>query len=114
MAAERWVAERAAATGVGIEDGRGGALRRRAAERRAREIAQITAAVKREIARGEHAGVELADLLSATAKARVAALRAGRVGMVVLDECHHLASMWGYVCGRARRARRRGRPRRRA
>ena len=27
----------------------------------------------------------------------MAALQAGRVGVVVLDECHHLASMWGYV-----------------
>ncbi len=97
VAAERWVAERAAATGVGIEEVEAERYDGAAAERRAREIAQITAAVKREIARGEHAGVELADLLSATAKARVAALRAGRVGMVVLDECHHLASMWGYV-----------------
>ncbi len=25
------------------------------------------------------------------------ALRAGGVATVVLDECHHLASMWGYV-----------------
>jgi superfamily II DNA or RNA helicase len=97
VAAERWVAERAAATGVGVEEVEAERYDGAAAERRAREIAQITAAVKREIARGEHAGVELADLLSATAKARVAALRAGRVGIVVLDECHHLASMWGYV-----------------
>ena len=97
VAAERWVAERAAATGVGIEEVEAERYDGAAADRRAREIARITAAVKREIARGEHAGVELADLLSATAKARVAALRAGRVGVVVLDECHHLASMWGYV-----------------
>jgi superfamily II DNA or RNA helicase len=99
VAVTRWAAERAAATGVELEAARreGERYEGAAAERRAREIARITAAVKREIARGEHAGVELADLLSATAKARVAALRAGRVGMVVLDECHHLASMWGYV-----------------
>jgi superfamily II DNA or RNA helicase len=97
VAAGRWEAERAAATGMGIEEVRGERYEGAAAERRAREIARITAAVKREIARGEHAGVELADLLSATAKARVAALQAGRVGVVVLDECHHLASMWGYV-----------------
>ena len=97
VAAERWVAERAAATGVGVEEVRGERYDGAAAERRAREIARITAAIKREVARGEHAGVELAELLSATAKARVAALQAGRVGVVVLDECHHLASMWGYV-----------------
>jgi superfamily II DNA or RNA helicase len=97
VAAARWEAERAAATGVDVEAVRNERYDGAAAERRAREIGRITAAVKREIARGEHAGVELADLLSATAKARVAALQAGRVGVVVLDECHHLASMWGYV-----------------
>ena len=97
VAAERWVAERAAATGLGVEDVQSERYDGPAAERRAREIARITAAVKREIARGEHAGVELADLLSDTARSRVAALQAGRVGAVVLDECHHLASMWGYV-----------------
>jgi superfamily II DNA or RNA helicase len=97
VAAERWVQERAKATGQGIEEVLSERYDGPAAERRSREIARITAAVKREIARGEHAGVELADLLSDTARARVAALQAGRVGVVVLDECHHLASMWGYV-----------------
>jgi superfamily II DNA or RNA helicase len=97
VAAGRWEAERAKATGLDVESVQRERYEGAAAERRSREIARITAAVKREIARGEHAGVELADLLSATAKARVAALQAGRVGVVVLDECHHLASMWGYV-----------------
>ena len=97
VAAERWVVERAKATGQGIDEVHSERYDGPAAERRAREIGRITAAVKREIARGEHAGVELADLLSDTARARVAALQAGRVGVVVLDECHHLASMWGYV-----------------
>ena len=27
----------------------------------------------------------------------MSALRAGNIGTIVLDECHHLASMWGYV-----------------
>ncbi len=99
VAALRWAAERAAATGLDVDAARreGEAYEGEAAERRRREIGRITAAVKREIARGEHAGVELADLLSTTARSRVAALRAARVGVVVLDECHHLASMWGYV-----------------
>ena len=97
VAAERWVAERAKATGQGIEEVLSERYDGPAAERRSREIARITAGVKREIARGEHAGVELADLLSDTVRTRVAALQAGRVGVVVLDECHHLASMWGYV-----------------
>lgn len=97
VAAERWVAERAGATGAGVDEVRSERYDGPAAERRAKEIARITAAVKREIARGDHAGVELGDLLSPTAKARVSALQAARVGTVVLDECHHLASMWGYV-----------------
>ena len=39
----------------------------------------------------------MADLLAPGARARVAALRAAGVRTVVLDECHHLASLWGYV-----------------
>jgi superfamily II DNA or RNA helicase len=99
VAAARWAAERARATGQDVEaaDREGERYEGAAAERRARELARITAAVKREIARGEHAGVELADLLSPAARERVARLREGQVGVVVLDECHHLASMWGYV-----------------
>jgi superfamily II DNA or RNA helicase len=47
VAAERWVAERAAATGVGVEEVERERYDGAAAERRAREIARITAAVKR-------------------------------------------------------------------
>ena len=43
------------------------------------------------------AAVRLADLLAPGARERVDALRAGGVATVVLDECHHLASLWGYV-----------------
>jgi superfamily II DNA or RNA helicase len=74
-----------------------------AARRRARELARVTASLKRAIARGEHAvagagaPLVLADLLAPGARERVDALRAGGVRTVVLDECHHLASMWGYV-----------------
>ena len=99
VAVARWEEERAAATGAAVEEVRREAERftGAAADRRAEQVARITAAVKREIARGEHAGVSLADLLSASARARVEHLRAGGVGTVVLDECHHLASLWGYV-----------------
>ena len=41
--------------------------------------------------------MRLADLLAPGARERVDALRAGGVATVVLDECHHLASLWGYV-----------------
>ena len=68
-----------------------------AADRRARELSRISAALKREVARGEHAGVELRDLLSSTARERVQQLAKLGVGVVLLDECHHLASLWGYV-----------------
>jgi superfamily II DNA or RNA helicase len=99
IAAARWATDRAAATGVEVDDAlrEGQAYEGTAADRRAAEIARITAAVKREIARGEHAEMELAELLSESAKGRIKALKAARVGTVVLDECHHLASMWGYV-----------------
>jgi superfamily II DNA or RNA helicase len=99
LAVTRWEAERAASTGADVETVRREAERftGAAAERRAEQIGRISAAVKREIARGEHAGVTLGELLSASARARVEHLRAAGVGTVVLDECHHLASLWGYV-----------------
>jgi superfamily II DNA or RNA helicase len=99
VAVARWEEERAAATGTAVEAVREEAERftGAAAERRREQIGAISAAVKREIARGEHAGVTLGELLSASARARVEHLRAAGVGTVVLDECHHLASLWGYV-----------------
>ncbi len=97
----RWTAERAAATGedpitvAAAAAGWTGA----AAQRRRRELARITASLKREIARsrGGAGGTRLADLLAPGARSRIDALRASGVGTVVLDECHHLASLWGYV-----------------
>jgi superfamily II DNA or RNA helicase len=95
----RWELDRAEATGAEIETVRAEAERftGAAAERRREQLARITSSLKREIARGEHAGVGLAELLSAPARARVDRLRALGVRTVVLDECHHLASLWGYV-----------------
>ncbi|HEX6024531.1 MAG TPA: DEAD/DEAH box helicase family protein, partial [Solirubrobacter sp.] len=99
LAQSRWAEQRAAATGMTIEEveREGEAFEGAAAERRARELSRISAALKREVARGEHAGVELADLLSETARQRVQTLAKLGVGVVLLDECHHLASLWGYV-----------------
>src|SRR5206468_4340448 len=90
----RWAAERASVTGTTAEAAmrEGEAFAGAAAHRRARELTRISAALKREVARGEHAGVELRDLLSATARDRVKALGDLGVGAVVLDECHPLAS----------------------
>ncbi|MDP1849179.1 MAG: DEAD/DEAH box helicase family protein, partial [Solirubrobacteraceae bacterium] len=99
LAQRRWVVERARATGrdelaAGTE---AAAWTGAAAERRRRQLARIVATLKREIARGEHEGVEFAQLLGAGARERIAALRGDGVATVVLDECHHVASLWGYV-----------------
>jgi superfamily II DNA or RNA helicase len=99
LARFRWADERAAATGSTPEEAQreGEAFEGAAADRRARELSRISAALKREVARGEHAGIELRDLLSSTARERVQQLATLGVGVVLLDECHHLASLWGYV-----------------
>ena len=99
LAQSRWAGERAAATGMTPDEAlrEGEAFSGAAADRRARELSRISAALKREVARGEHAGVELRDLLSETARRRVQQLAKMGVGVVLLDECHHLASLWGYV-----------------
>lgn len=99
LAQSRWADQRAAATGMTPEEAlrEGEAFEGAAADRRAKELARISAALKREVARGEHAGVELRDLLSETARQRVQQLAKLNVGVVLLDECHHLASLWGYV-----------------
>jgi superfamily II DNA or RNA helicase len=98
-AERRWVADRARALGETRAEVEREATtwQGAAAKRRAGEIARIRAAIKREIARGAHHGVELADLLEPAARRRVDTLRQLGVGTLVLDECHHLASLWGYV-----------------
>ena len=99
LAAERWARERAAAIGrPGAEvAAEARAWQGEAARRRTKEIARITATIKREIARSAHGDLHLGSLLHAGARERLDALRAGGAGTVVLDECHHLASMWGYM-----------------
>ena len=102
LAAGRWAAERAKATGQTPEQAaaEGEAWTGEAARRRRGELSRITATLKRQIARGERpAGdtVAFADLFAPAARARIAALKASGVATVVLDECHHLASLWGYV-----------------
>lgn len=99
LAVARWATERAAATqgepaAVAAE---AAAWTGEAARRRDREQARILAGLKRAVARGEHPDLELADLLAAGARDRIEMLRAAGVGTVVLDECHHLAGLWGYL-----------------
>jgi superfamily II DNA or RNA helicase len=98
-ARRRWAADRAAAAGCTPAEAEQDALAwtGEAAARRKRELARITATLKQEIARSGPAGLRLNELLSGGARQRIGALLAGGVGTVVLDECHHLASLWGYV-----------------
>jgi len=98
LAEARWVAERAKTTGETPEAVRAEAAEwaGAAAERRRSELARVRANLKREVARGDHP-LDLADLLSEQALGRLRRLRELGVGTLVLDECHHLASMWGYV-----------------
>ncbi len=97
-AAERvWAAERATVTGqpvaevVGEAAGWDGA----AAAGREREVGRLVATMKRRVAAGKLPDVPADQLLSANARARVGALRDAGVRVVVLDECHHLLSLWG-------------------
>ena len=80
----------------------GGRRRGRALDGRGRAPARARARPHHRVAQARdrarrRPGVRLADLLAPGARERVDALRAGGVATVVLDECHHLASLWGYV-----------------
>jgi hypothetical protein len=81
-AERRWIADRARAVGdpPAEVEREAATWRGAAAKRRSREIARIKAAIKREIARGAHEGVELADLLEPTARRRVETLRSSESG----------------------------------
>ncbi|HEX8744204.1 MAG TPA: DEAD/DEAH box helicase family protein [Thermoleophilaceae bacterium] len=100
LARSRWAEEKATATGLShgelLDEAR--TYHGTAAERHRRELARITAQLKRQIARGEELSAELLAILAPQARARIEALAARGPGQtVVLDECHHLASLWGYV-----------------
>ncbi|MDP2710084.1 MAG: DEAD/DEAH box helicase family protein, partial [Solirubrobacteraceae bacterium] len=99
LAAARWADERARATGRAPDEvaAEAAAWQGAADERRRRQLTRIVASLKREIARGEHAGIDFTQLLGAPARERIDVLRGNGVATVVLDECHHLASLWGYV-----------------
>jgi superfamily II DNA or RNA helicase len=101
-ATERLIAERARATGTPRERVRADvrAFSGSAREHFERDVANEIARLKRAAARGEGAATfRFEDLLARTARERVAQLLAAGVGTLVLDECHHLASLWGYVVG---------------
>jgi hypothetical protein len=97
LARRRWIAEQAEATTRTIAEveAEANGLTGAAAERLDRELARIVASITREVGRGKGDGLHLADLLAPGARERVDALRAQGVTTVVLDECHHLVSLWG-------------------
>lgn len=98
IADERLVRERAQTTAEHEDRVRAelAALTGAGAERHRRDRSRVIARLRREIARGKH-GIDLRDLLAPSVQARISALRGARVGTVILDECHHLASLWGYA-----------------
>jgi superfamily II DNA or RNA helicase len=99
VARRRWAEDRATALGSTPEevDRDAETWTGEAAARRRKELARVTAALKRSIARADDGTSQVADLLSPGVVARLGALRSNGVATVVLDECHHLASMWGYA-----------------
>ena len=96
-AERRWLHERAAAIGVPEADAQAeaAAWTGRARERYEREVGRLVARFKRDAATGKLADIPPEDMLAANARARLSELRAAGVATVVLDECHHLASLWG-------------------
>ena len=96
-ATRQWAAERATATGASTAEveAEAAAWTGEAAARRDADVARILAGYKRSAARGEFPELSAAELLSPTVRERIAELRAAGVRSVVLDECHHLVSMWG-------------------
>ncbi|HET7013452.1 MAG TPA: DEAD/DEAH box helicase family protein [Streptosporangiaceae bacterium] len=104
QAERRWAADRARATGGSGEPASVDEVLREASgwtgaarERQSRELSRIMATIRREIAKGHDSAIDFDQLLGPGARERIAALSGAGVRTVVLDECHHLASMWGYV-----------------
>jgi superfamily II DNA or RNA helicase len=97
LADHRWAAERAKATGQdpaqALAEGR--AWSGAAAARRKQEVGRIIAHLKRQAAGGGLEDVRAAELLSDGARRRLDELKSAGVSTAVLDECHHLASLWG-------------------
>jgi superfamily II DNA or RNA helicase len=99
LAERRWVFERAQTTQQSLDAvyNEVATWAGEAAARREREVRRISANLKREIARSEHGKLHLGQLLSEGARERLEAMKRQGVETVILDECHHLASLWGYV-----------------
>jgi len=98
-ASRLWAHERAQATEQPLDEvvAQAAAWEGQAAERRDRDVARVVARLKRHVAAGRMPDLPAGELLSAAARERVAGLRDAGVRVVVLDECHHLLSLWGAV-----------------
>ena len=92
-----WARERAGVTGQAVEEvvAEAAGWEGQAAAHRERDISRLVARIKRQVAAGKLPDLPADQLLSAAARARVGALRDAGVRVVVLDECHHLLSLWG-------------------
>ena len=92
-----WARERAGVTGQAVEEvmAEAAGWEGQAAAQRERDISRLVARIKRQVAAGKLPDLPADQLLSAAARARVGALRDAGVRVVVLDECHHLLSLWG-------------------
>ena len=96
-AARHWAAERAQATGQTLDEvaAEVAAWSEKPLELREREVRALVARLKRDAAEGRVPDLPPEELLSGTARARLTALREAGARVVVLDECHHLVSLWG-------------------
>lgn len=98
-AEEQLIAERATATGTSTAavraevDGFTGTAR----DRFERDVSAEIARAKRAAVKGDATALAAGALLSASARMRVDELAGAGVGTLLLDECHHLASLWGYL-----------------
>ncbi len=96
---ERLAEERAKTTGAPVDRARAeiAAFSGVARTRYEREATGEVARLKRAVTRGHEVDVHLAQLIAPTARERIEVLLDRGIGTVVLDECHHLASLWGYL-----------------
>ncbi len=98
-AEQHLIEERAAATGSSAAAVRAEvtAFTGVARERFERDVAAEVARSKRAAVQGDAAALTAGALLSSTARTRLDEFFAAGIGTLVLDECHHLASLWGYL-----------------
>jgi superfamily II DNA or RNA helicase len=97
LAERRWAEDRATSTGRDLAAvlAEAQAWEGAAAARRERQLGRIIATLKRQSATGKLGELSATELLADGARRRLEELKQAGVLTVVLDECHHLASLWG-------------------